>query len=152
MFPAISPRPCWLQSVDVYMNVGIVIVAHAPMASALYAGGAHCFPGQSRVLLHDVVLSESPERTRQVIHDLIEEADTGAGVLVLVDIVGASPSNAAEAAARQAREAGHAVSLVAGANTPMLLRAITYRSLPLADVVDRVLAGGHQAILRIEPS
>ncbi len=134
------------------MNVGIVIVAHAPMASALYAGGAHCFPGQPGVLLHDVALSESPETACAAIHQLIAQADSGAGVLVLTDIVGASPSNAAIDAASQARHEGHSVTLLAGANTPMLLRAITYRSLPLDDVADRALAGGHQAILRIEQS
>ncbi|MCK9511082.1 MAG: PTS mannose transporter subunit IIA [Pigmentiphaga sp.] len=131
------------------MNVGIVIVAHAPMASALYAGGVHCFQSQPGILTYDVSPSDSPEASSNVILQRIEKADTGAGVLVLTDIVGASPANAAAMAAERARRNGHGVTLLAGANTPMLLRAITYRNLPLEDMADRVLAGGHQAILRI---
>ncbi len=133
------------------MNVGIVIVAHAPMASALYAGGVHCFQSQPGVLLYDVALSDCPDTVQALILDLIQQADSGAGVLVLTDIIGASPANAAGRAAEAARRGGHAVTLLAGANTPMLLRALTYRSLPLEDVTDRALAGGHQAMMRVAP-
>lgn len=133
------------------MNVGIVIVAHSPMASALYAGGCHCFQAQPGVLVYDVPPSDSPEAAQAAVHALIQEADLGAGVLVLTDIVGASPANAASRAAHSARQAGHAVTLLAGANTPMLLRAITYRNLPLEDMAERALAGGQQAMLRVDP-
>lgn len=134
------------------MNVGIVIVAHAPMASALQAGGSHCFPDMPGVFAYDVDASDSPEATQQAVCMLIERADNGAGVLVLTDIVGASPSNAATRAVHVAQQAGQGVAMLAGANTPMLLRALTYRNLPLEEVAQRALAGGQQAMLRVEVS
>lgn len=132
------------------MNVGIVIVAHAPMATALQAGGNHCFPDMPNVLVWDVDRADSPEATQQRVRRLIEQADSGAGVLVLTDIVGASPSNAATRAAELALQEGQGVAMLAGANTPMLLRALTYRNLPLEEVTQRALAGGQQAMLRVE--
>jgi PTS system ascorbate-specific IIA component len=40
--------------------------------------------------------------------------------------------------------------VLAGLNTPMLLRALTYRSLPLAETREKALAGGVQGVLRVD--
>ena len=45
----------------------------------------------------------------------------------------------------------HDSPLLAGANLPMLLKAITYRAEPLLELAARVREGGQQAIIRIEP-
>ena len=132
------------------MSVGIVIVAHEPMASALYACGCHVFHAQSGVLIYDVASQNEPEISEAAVLDLIGRADSGEGVLVLTDVMGATPSNVANRAAAAARHAGHNVALLAGANTPMLLRAMTYRSLPLDEVTKRAMAGAKQAVLRVD--
>ncbi len=132
------------------MSVGIVIVAHAPMASALYACGCHVLHAQKGVLLYDVGAENDPAVSEAAVVSLIEQADTGAGVLVLTDLLGATPSNVATQAAAVARHAGHAVTLLAGANTPMLLRAITYRELGLEEVARRAMAGAKDAVLRVD--
>lgn len=132
------------------MNVGIVIVAHEPMASALYACGCHVMHAQQGVLIHDVNAEDDPARSTAAIVGQIELADEGAGVLVLTDLLGATPANAATSAAVAARASGHAVILLSGANAPMLLRALTYRNLTLDEVARRAMAGAKDAVLRID--
>lgn len=131
-------------------SVGLVIVAHEPMASALYACGRHVFAGQSGVLIHDVGSTDLPEDSEAAVRRLIDEADAGGGVLVLTDVLGATPSNVATRAAAAARAGGHEVNLVAGANMAMLLRAITYRNAPLREVARQAMAGARQAVLQVD--
>lgn len=52
----------------------------------------------------------------------MRELDTGAGVLVLTDVYGATPSNVAAKLANL----GGRVRRVAGVNLPMLLRVMNY--------------------------
>lgn len=132
------------------MSVGIVIVAHEPMASALYACGCHVFHAQQGVLIYDVGAENDPAVSRAAVVRLIHEADSGSGVLVLTDMLGATPSNVATQAADTARTEGHAVALLAGANTPMLLRALTYKHLSLEEVTKRAMAGAKDAVLRVD--
>lgn len=130
--------------------VGIVIVAHEPMASALYACGCHVFACEREVLTFDVGSRQEPSVSEAAVLERIYQADTGSGVLVLTDIMGATPANVARRAAQTANGSGVRTEVVAGANMSMLLRALTYRSLPLADVTERVLAGGRQAVMRLD--
>lgn len=130
--------------------VGLVIVAHEPMASALYACGCHVFAGQSGVLIHDVGSTDLPEESEATVRKLIDAADAGGGVLVITDVLGATPSNVATRAAAAARAGGHEVNLVAGANMAMLLRAITYRNAPLREVARQAMAGARQAVLQVD--
>jgi PTS system ascorbate-specific IIA component len=129
--------------------IGVVIIAHMPLASALAAGASHvysCAPdragSQVRVLdvLPDVDVAATIEQARQ----LVAEVEGGSGVLVLTDLFGSTPGNVA---ARLA-EAGR-VGVVAGVNLPMLLRALCYRDGTLAEIVEKALSGGTQGVLQI---
>jgi PTS system ascorbate-specific IIA component len=66
------------------------------------------------------------------------------GLLVLTDIFGATPANVAQkvVGARRAK-------LIAGANVPMLFRAVSYRHESLDDLVARALAGGTQGVMQV---
>jgi PTS system ascorbate-specific IIA component len=128
---------------------GIVVIAHAPLASALGQCVEHvysCEPGVTRreVRLLDVTPSEEFEVTLARARALVREVDAGAGVLVLTDAFGATPGNVA----MQLASPGH-VAVVAGVNLPMLLRAVCYRAGPLADLVTKAMAGGEQGIVQV---
>jgi PTS system ascorbate-specific IIA component len=129
--------------------IGILIVAHTPIGAALAAGAAHvysCAPDlaarQVRVL--DVVADADVPATVEQARRLVGEIDDGSGVLVLTDMLGATPGNVAS----NLVDAGR-VAVVAGVNLPMLLRALCYRSGRLADTVEKAIAGGTQAVLQI---
>ena len=125
--------------------VGILIVAHGALGEALIHRASH-------------VLGKRPQQVRQVgvtIHDdpdailpqaveLVRQLDTGRGVLVLTDIVGATPSNIATRLLDPGRVEG-----IAGASLPMLVRALTYRDEPLAAVLDKALSGGREGAVRL---
>lgn len=126
------------------MNNGIVIIAHAPLASALRQCVAHVFPdrlgGVVAVDVHpDAPVVQSVAQARQAVGPL-----GPAPLLLLTDVLGATPSNVAGQLleGRQAR-------LLAGVNLPMLLRAVTYQHEPLDELLARALQGGTQGVLQV---
>ena len=126
--------------------IGIVVISHAPLAAALLSCARHVFgqdPEQSEAI--DVVADAEPATLIERAKNAIATVDDGEGVLVLVDLFGATPGNIATQLASPGR-----VEVIAGANLPMLLRVLTYRSeLPLATLVDRALSGGASGIMKI---
>lgn len=128
---------------------GIVVIAHAPLASALGQCVEHvysCEPGVSRraIRLLDVRPGDDVEATLARARELVREVEASEGVLVLTDAFGATPGNVATQLADPGR-----VAVVAGVNLPMLLRAVCYRAGPLADLVVKAMAGGEQGILQV---
>lgn len=128
---------------------GIVVIAHAPVASALGECVEHvytCEPGISRrsVRLFDVPAAAAVDAMVEKARALVREVDAGAGVLVLTDVVGATPGNIATQLAEPGR-----VAVVAGVNLPMLLRAVCYRAESLSEVVAKAIAGGQQGIVQV---
>lgn len=134
----------------------ILIIAHAPLASALRASALHVFAdAASDVAALDVMPDAAPEHTlgqaRVALRALRGGAsggDAGAEpVLVLSDLFGATPCNVARQLADEAE-----VKLLAGVNLPMLLRAVHYRAEPLAQLVARAALGGTQGVMQVAPA
>lgn len=130
--------------------VGILVIAHAPLASALSRCAEHvysCEPNTRRELRAlDVDASVNMADTVARARELVREIDRGEGVLILTDAFGATPGNVAAQLADSER-----VAVIAGVNLPMLLRAVCYRGGRLSDVAEKALTGGQQGMLQIEP-
>jgi PTS system mannose-specific IIA component len=123
----------------------LLIIAHAPLASALRGFSLHAYPElAAQISAYDVPASETREISTQHALALLP---TAADVLVCADVFGASPFFVAQAVAAQ-RQA----KLLVGANAPMLMRACCYRELPLADWAAKALEGGQRGVLAVEPS
>lgn len=126
------------------MNTGILIIAHAPLASALRACVLHVYPeAASGVVALDVPSNEPPETTRVAAQVLLEQLGVPQ-TLVLTDVFGATPCNVAQKVVD-----GVQSKLVAGVNLPMLLRTVNYRHEPLDALVARALSGGTQCIMQV---
>lgn len=126
------------------MNTGILIIAHAPLASALRLGVLHVFPDVDQgVLALDVPANESPDATRARALRMLAELGTP-NTLVVTDVFGATPCNIAQKVVD-----GVQSKLVAGVNLPMLLRTVNYRHEPLDVLVARAMAGGTQSIMQV---
>ncbi len=122
----------------------IVIIAHAPLASALRSCALHVFPdSDSHVVALDVQPNTPPEETSAQARVMLSQRGSS-GVLILTDIFGATPSNVARALTD-----GINTKLITGVNLPMLLRAITYRHESLDALVERALAGGAQGVMQV---
>ncbi len=119
----------------------ILIVAHAPLASALGQLARHAFPDCAGGLsVIDVAADESPAAIESRIRQIAVDRAT----LILTDVFGATPCNAALRVAD-----GVQVRVVAGVNVPMLWRAICYAGEPLEALVTRAVDGGAQGVMRL---
>jgi PTS system mannose-specific IIA component len=126
------------------MNTGLLLIAHAPLASALRAAVLHVFPDAGQGLLAlDVPPNEPPEVTMAAAAALLAQLGTP-NTLVLTDVFGATPCNVAQ----RVVDGVHS-RLIAGVNLPMLLRTMNYREEALDVLVTRALAGGTQSIMQV---
>jgi len=122
----------------------LLIIAHAPLASALQAVAQHVYPDCGRQL---AALDVGPGTTPEQVADEARAALAALGAeqaLILTDVFGATPCNAARALADGAR-----IRVVAGVNVPMLWRTLCYASLPLDELVARAVAGGGEGVMQV---
>ena len=124
--------------------IGILIIAHAPLASALRDCALHVFPDcAAGVQAIDVLPNEPPETSLARARDAMDVLNTP-DVLLLSDVFGATPCNVAQ----QLNDGLH-TRLVAGANLPMLLRSVCYRHESLEALSTRAHAGGTQGVMPV---
>ena len=124
--------------------IGILIVAHAPLASALLECALHVFPEcASGVEALDISPNASPEESLLLAKAAMARLNTSE-VLLLSDVFGATPSNVA-----QKLNDGIGTRLLAGVNLPMLLRSVCYRHETLDALAARAQAGGAQGIMPV---
>jgi PTS system ascorbate-specific IIA component len=123
---------------------GLLLLAHAPLASSLREVAAHAFP-EAECLLQavDVGPDMSPEAVEQAGQEALRRLAPN-DVLILTDVFGATPSNVAQRLAD-----GQRVKVVTGVNVPMLWRALCYAGEPLDAVVGRAIAGATQGVMQV---
>jgi mannose PTS system EIIA component len=122
---------------------GLLIIAHAPLASALREVAMHAFPDCASTLRAlDVRADMTPEEVQSRGAALLAASGQGE-TLILTDVFGATPCNVAQRLADGAK-----VKAVAGVNVPMLWRALCYGKEPLDALVERVLAGATQGVMQ----
>ena len=123
---------------------GLLIIAHAPLASSLKAVAVHAYPDCARALLAlDVTPAMSPDAVEAQARRLL--AQTGsAQALILTDVFGATPCNVAQRLADDRH-----VKVVAGVNVPMLWRTLCYADKSLDAMVARALAGATQGVMQV---
>jgi len=130
--------------------IGILVVSHEPLGTALLHCTRHIFgrlPSQLAAL--DVIPDEDPEVAVVSARELLKRINDGSGVLVLTDVWGATPSRVASRLAQVDR-----VAVLAGVNLPMLVKGLTdrRRPQPLGELVGRLLVGGREAVVQVLPS
>jgi len=126
--------------------IGILIIAHDSLGESLARAVTHVLgsrPPQFEVL--SVAATDDPLMLLPAARELVATLDTGAGVLVLSDIFGASPCNLVGKLLRPGRVEG-----IAGVNLPMLVRAFTYRTRSLDTMVTKAISGGCEGVLRMD--
>ncbi len=126
------------------MTNGILIIAHAPLASALRQSVLHVFPDDAACIQAiDVMPNVTTEETLAAAVAAVSILNSD-HTLVLTDMFGATPCNVA-----QKLVDGIKAKLIAGVNLPMLVRAMTYRAEPLDALVARALSGGSQGVMQV---
>lgn len=127
------------------MSVGVLLVAHGHMGEELIAvarsllGRELPLPTRALSMPNDCDNGQALAQAQQA----IDQLDSGAGVLVLTDLFGATPSNIC---GRLAGLAGH-LRRVSGLNLPMLMRVQNYPALALDELAETAFAGGRNGIV-----
>lgn len=123
---------------------GILVIAHAPLASALRQCVLHVFPDAGpHVAALDVPPNQPPAETLAQAQQMVALQGL-ADTLVLTDVFGATPCNVASKLVD-----GVHTRLLTGVNLPMLLRAVSYRHEPLDALVSRAMLGGTQGVMPV---
>ena len=127
--------------------LGLFIIAHAPLATALREAAMHAFPeaGQT-IAVYDVLPGASAEAgLAEAVARLAAMGDKE--TLILTDVFGATPCNIARQLAGRA-----GVRVVAGVNVPMIWRALNYRQKSLDDIAALAMAGASQGVMAVTPN
>lgn len=130
--------------------VGLAVLAHAPLASALVSCAGHVVGHSPDVLALDVMPGDCVQDCAARVATELRQANRGDGILVMTDLPGASPCNIAASAAQILKEQGIAVVVLGGASASMLIKAINYRHLSLPELALKAQAGALQSITRID--
>lgn len=125
--------------------IGILVLAHEDLGNHLIHCASHVVGMTPPQLMHlGVFPQDDPDIVLSRARALIKQLDSGDGVLVLSDILGATPCNVASRLVQPGK-----VACVAGVNLPMLVRALTYRNEPLPVVIEKGLSGGQSGVVQV---
>ena len=97
--------------------IGLVLVTHGRLAAEFVRAMEHVVGPQQRIEAICIGPEDDMEMRRDDIAAAIAAADDGAGVIILTDLFGGTPSNLAISLMKSER-----VEVIAGVNLPMLIR------------------------------
>lgn len=127
-------------------RVGVLLIGHGELPEALRAAAEHILgrPGLATQAV-GIAADEDTEAAQARIMRAIAALDSGAGVLMLIDVPGATPYQLAHAAA----EGRDRVAAVTGVNLPMLVRVYNYPDMGLAELADSAVAAGQRGAAHV---
>ena len=123
-------------------QVGIIIVSHADYGSAMLRTAEFILGPQSDCSSISVDIAHEVSETVRRLTDAAQRLDKGAGVIILTDMFGGTPTNLALALL-----ATHKVEVVTGANLPMLLKVFTAREKNLEELAQLAGEAGSKGIV-----
>ncbi len=122
--------------------IGMVLVTHGRLAAEFVAAMEHVVGPQDAVRIVCIGPDDDMEKRRTEILDAVKEVESGAGVIVLTDMFGGTPSNLALSIMDQGK-----IEVVAGTNVPMLIKlASLRRSANLDEAIEAAQEAGRKYI------
>ena len=121
--------------------IGIVIVAHGGLAQEYLAAIDHVVGSQIGVRAIAIQKDHDRAAKEREICMAADEVDQGAGVVVVTDLFGGSPSNLSLMACKPEGR-----RILYGANLPMLIKLAKSRHTPVPDAVRAALEAGKKYI------
>jgi len=126
-------------------NTAVLLIAHAPLASALRSVAEHVYPDcAARLSALDVAPGMAPAQVEEQARALLG-AMPQTEVLVLTDVFGATPCNVAQRLTDQRR-----IRVVTGVNVPMLWRVLCYEQEGAEGLAERAISGATQGVMPVE--
>jgi mannose PTS system EIIA component len=131
---------------------GILIIAHTPIASAMLSFAEHVYGSiPEHIQAVDIPAHEDAKISFERVLAAAKAVETHGELLVLTDVMGATPANVASRLMTQQSSTGMKlkVQILAGLNLPMLMRAVSYKDDALDVLTQKTLQGGQNGILRL---
>jgi PTS system ascorbate-specific IIA component len=128
----------------------VLIVAHAPLASALKSVASHVYADVAHAVeALDVPPDADVAKVQSLALALMSHSQEDEW-LVLTDVFGATPCNAMASLAGSAERARH-MHVLAGVNVPMLWRTLCYADESLDQLTARALDGAGRGVVQVVP-
>jgi PTS system mannose-specific IIA component len=122
--------------------IGLILVTHGRLAEELVAALEHVVGSQPNIISICIGPDDDMEQRRSEILSSAAKVDEGAGVVLLTDMFGGTPSNLAISVMGKAN-----VEIIAGVNLPMLVKLVSVRKTePLNDAVESAQEAGRKYI------
>lgn len=122
--------------------IGMVLVTHGRLAEEFIAATEHVVGEQEDIRAICIGPDDDMEQRREDIVKAVDQVDSGAGVVVLTDMFGGTPSNLAISMLDRGN-----VEVVAGINLPMLIKMASVRkNKSLAEAVEESQDAGRKYI------
>ncbi|MBS7538782.1 PTS sugar transporter subunit IIA [Ancylobacter lacus] len=122
--------------------IGLVLVTHGHLASEFRSALEHVMGPQSQIEAITIGPDDDIEQRRKDILAAVESVNSGAGVVILTDMFGGTPSNLAISVMNAPD-----IEVVAGINLPMLVKLATVRAeVPLDQAVAQAQDAGRKYI------
>ncbi len=126
--------------------IGILLITHGSLGESLIQCACHVLNRRPPQLLQlGMAGQDDPLDALPLARRLLGLVDDGSGVLILTDIIGATPANTAAKLLEPGRIEG-----VAGVNLPMLLRTITYRERNIDVLLKKAIAGACEGVAHMK--
>lgn len=123
-------------------SVGIIVVAHTDYGAALLRTAEFILGPLSDCTSISVDVAFEVSETVQRLTDATQRLDKGAGVLLLTDMFGGTPTNLSLSLLGK-----HQVEVVTGVNLPMILKVFSSRTKPLEELADIAGEAGKSGIV-----
>ena len=122
--------------------IGLVLVTHGQLATEFRHAVEHVVGPQDYFETVAIGAVDDMEQRRADIVDAVARVDTGAGVIVLTDMFGGTPSNLAISVMESGR-----TEVIAGMNLPMLIKLSSIsKGDNMAAALDEAQAAGRKYI------
>ena len=127
--------------------IGIVIAAHGSLPEALLDSTRMIYGEPNQTATVALMPGDSLEGLIERLRAAVEQVNSGAGVLILLDMFGGTPANAAALISQQIVN----VYAVTGANLPMLLETFMQRegTERAVDLTETAFAAGQAGIINV---
>lgn len=102
--------------------IGVVVVTHGRLAAEFIAATEHVVGPQEAMRAVCIGANDDMEERRREILAAVAAVDSGAGVILLTDMFGGTPSNLAISIMSKGK-----VEVIAGTNLPMLIKLTSVR-------------------------
>jgi len=123
-------------------RLGVVLVTHTEYGAWLLKAAEMILGPQQQCMSISVDVSQEVEQTVQKLKKAVADCDAGAGVMLLTDMFGGTPTNIS-LSLLGSRE----LEVVTGVNLPMLLKVLNSRQTPLARLAQEAKEAGMKGIV-----